>query len=132
MNVVIDASILVEFLAQAKPPIDLEELHRSGVSLHVPTICDTEVVAGLSRRVRAGLSSERDAREALTDYVSFPLARHLHPGLLGRVFELRDNVSARDAAYVALAEALGARLATLDRPLARAVRRHTDVLVMPS
>jgi predicted nucleic acid-binding protein len=131
VNVVLDASILVEFLAQPSSPVDVEELYRSGASFHVPAICDTEVVSGLSRRVRAGLSSELDARDALIEYVGYPLARHLHPGLLGRVFELRDNMSARDAAYVALAEVLDARLVTVDRALARAVRRHTDVPVMP-
>ncbi len=130
MNVVVDASVLVEFLAQPAPPLDLDELHRGGMSLHVPAICDTEVVSGLSRRVRSRLSSEEEARDALADYLAFPLARHLHPGLLGRVFELRDNVSARDAAYVVLAEALDARLATLDRALARAVRRFSDVEVL--
>ena len=131
MNLVLDASVLVEFLAQPAPPIDLDDLHRAGASLHVPAICDTEVVSGLSRRVRTGLSSEQDARDALADYVAFPLARHLHPGLLGRAFELRNNVSARDAAYVALAEALDARFVTLDRALAKAVRRHSDVAVLP-
>ena len=97
----------------------------------MPAICDTEVVSGFSRRVRTGVSSEEDALAALADYVAFPLARHLHPGLLGRVFELRSNMSARDASYVSLAEALDARLVTLDRALARAVRRHTRVPVLP-
>lgn len=131
MNVVVDASVLIEFLGQAAPPIDLDELHRSGASFHVPAVCDTEVVSGLSRRVRSGLSSEQDARDALMDYVAFPLARHLHPGLLGRVFELRNNMSARDAAYISLAEVLDARFVTLDHALARAARRHTSVRVSP-
>lgn len=131
MNVVLDASVLLEFLAQPSPPVDLDEVFRAGEAFHIPAICDTEVVSGLARRVRAGLSSEDDARAALADYVAFPLARHLHPGMLDRVFELRDNVSARDATYVVLAEALGARLVTLDRSLARAVRRHTSVRVSP-
>jgi len=131
VNVVVDASVLIEFLGQAAPPIELDELHRAGASFHVPAICDTEVVSGLSRRVRSGLSSEQDARDALVDYVAFPLARHLHPGLLGRIFELRNNMSARDAAYISLAEVLDARFVTLDRALARAARRHTSVRVSP-
>ena len=131
MNVVVDASVLVEYLAQPAPPVDLDEIHRSGASFHVPAICDAEVVSGFSRRVRMGASSEDEALDALADYVAFPLARHLHPGLLGRVFELRDNMSTRDASYVALAEALGAGLLTIDRALTRAVRRHTAVPVLP-
>lgn len=131
MNVVVDASVLVEFLAQPAPPIDLDDMHRTGASIHVPAICDTEVVSGFSRRVRMGASSEEDALAAIADYVAFPLARHLHPGLLGRVFELRNNMSTRDASYVSLAEALDARLVTLDHALAKAARRHTGVPVLP-
>ncbi|HEU4355514.1 MAG TPA: type II toxin-antitoxin system VapC family toxin [Actinomycetota bacterium] len=131
MNLVVDASVLIDYLTQPEGKVDLAELYQGGASLHVPAICDTEVVSGLSRRVRARRSSEEDARDALTDYVGFPLARHLHPAFLGRVFELRENVSARDAAYVTLAEALDAALVTVDGALARAVRDRTDVPVLP-
>jgi predicted nucleic acid-binding protein len=63
-------------------------------------------------------------------YVSLPIARHLHVALIARVYELTRNFTAADATYVALAEALDARLVTLDEPLARAVRRHTSVQVL--
>ena len=131
MSVVVDASVLVASLIGERTSIDLEALQRSGVDLHMPAICDTEVVAALSRHVRQGAVTAEAGRDLIVDYVSLPIVRHLHVPHVGRAFELRDNVSARDAAYVALAEALGVGLITIDRALARAVRRHTDVPVLP-
>ena len=131
MSVVVDASVLVASLIGERASIDLEALQRSGVVLHVPAICDTEVVSALSRHVRRGAVSPEDGRDLIVDYVSLPLVRHLHASHVCRAFELRDNVSARDATYVTLAEALDIGLMTVDRALARAVRRHTDVPVLP-
>ena len=67
--------------------------------------------------------------EALEDYLDLPLTRHRHRSFLGRVLELRDNFTAYDAVYVALAERLGAELLTTDGRLARAVLRHSTVSV---
>ena len=58
--------------------------------------------------------------EALDDFAHLSLVRHPHGPLLPRMWALRDSLSAYDAAYVALAEALGATLLTLDARLARA------------
>jgi predicted nucleic acid-binding protein len=131
VSLVVDASVIFAFLIQEPPEIDLEGLDRAGVDLHVPAICDTEVVAAVSRHVRRGAVSADEGRDLLLDYVSLPITRHLHPGHVGRTFDLRDNVSARDAAYVVLAEALGVGLVTVDRALTRAVRRHTRVPILP-
>ena len=131
MSAVVDASVVIDFLTQSAPPIDLNEIVRSGRDLHVPAVCDTEVVSAISRWVRRGGASEEQGWEALADYVAFPVSRHLHPQLLGRVYELRANVSATDASYVALAEALEVDLLTTDRALASAVRTHTSVTVVP-
>lgn len=131
MSLVLDASVVVEFLTEPAPAIDLEDVISAGGSLHVPAICDVEVVSVVSRQVRGGIRSEDDGRDMLVDYVALPLTRHLHVQMIGRSFDLRDNVSARDATYLALAEVLGADLVTLDRSFARAVRRHTNVRVLP-
>jgi predicted nucleic acid-binding protein len=58
--------------------------------------------------------------EALTDLMHFPLARYPHQPLLHRIWQLRDNLTACDAAYIALAEALDAPLVTCDRALSSA------------
>lgn len=131
MSVVVDASVVFSFLTQGPAEVDLQALVREGVVLHVPAIADTEILSAVSRHVRGGAVSQDEGRDLVLDYVSLPITRHLHPGHLVRGFELRNNVSARDAAYVVLAEALGVGLITIDRALARAVRRHTDVPVVP-
>jgi predicted nucleic acid-binding protein len=78
-----------------------------------------EVTQGLRRLVRAGEVSPPRAAEAIADLADLDLHRHPHLDLLTRVWELRENVTAYDAVYVALAEALDATLVTCDRPLAR-------------
>jgi predicted nucleic acid-binding protein len=131
VSVVVDASVIVALLVEEATEVDLEALERAGVDLHVPAICDTEVLSAVSRYVGRGAMTEDDGRDLLLDYVSLPITRHVHPGHVGRAFELRNNLSARDAAYAVLAEALDLALLTIDRSLARAVRRHTGVPVLP-
>ena len=130
MRIVVDASAIVQFIAhedEDRIAAVLAERHE----LHVPAVCDVEVVGGLSKHVHNAWLSPDEAREALIDYVSMPLARHLHVGHVARTFELSANFASADASYVALAEALEAGLLTLDRSLGRAVRRHTAVAVFP-
>lgn len=66
----------------------------------------------------------------LARYLTLPVELHDHRPLLGRILELRNRLTAYDAAYVALAELLGAPLMTADGPLARAARAHTAVQVL--
>jgi len=78
------------------------------------------------------MSPER-AAEALGDYLRIPVTRHGHELLLARIFSLRDNFTAYDASYLALAEALGAQFLTLDESLRSGVRALLDVeLVLSS
>jgi predicted nucleic acid-binding protein len=77
-----------------------------------------EVTQGLRRLVRAGEVSPARAAEAIADLADLDLHRHSHLDLLTRAWKLRENVTAYDAMYVALAEALDAPLVTCDRPLA--------------
>lgn len=109
-----------------------DALRADDVDLHVPSLCDVEVSAVLRRGLLAGLIEEARAREALTDYRDLPLLRHGHLPLLERVLALRENFSAYDAVYVALAERLGASLLTADERLARAARAHTAVPTVTS
>jgi predicted nucleic acid-binding protein len=86
-----------------------------------------EVASSLRRLLLRGTLTEERAKEALMDYVDLPMTRHAHQSLLGRILRLRDNFSAYDATYIALAERLGAILVTGDESLARATQSHLDV-----
>jgi predicted nucleic acid-binding protein len=121
--VVADASALVEYLlGPEKSSAIAETIESPDTDLHVPALCDVEVTAGLRRALRLGVLGVGRAKEALRDYADLPLSRHGHLGILNGLLELRENFSAYDAVYAALAEALGASLLTADARLARAAR----------
>ena len=89
-------------------------------TLHVPHLLDLEVAQVLRRWVASGQVGEDRARQALDDLAALGLTRWPHDVLLERIWQLRSNLTAYDAAYVALAEALRAPLLTCDRRLAAA------------
>lgn len=89
-----------------------------GESLHAPHLLDVEVAHVLRRLALSRVVPSARAADALNDLRALRLRRYPHTGLLPRIWELRQNMSAFDAAYVALAEALDAPLLTLDAKLA--------------
>ena len=101
-----------------------------GQTLHAPHLLDLEVTQVLRRCVAAGQIDEERGRAALSDLSEFPLRRYPHVLLLPRVWELRNNFTAYDAVYVALAEVIDAPLLTRDQRLAAAARRHVKVEVV--
>jgi predicted nucleic acid-binding protein len=118
--IVLDASALLEFLLQTPLGIRVEaRLFRATHEFHAPHLVDVEVAQGLRRLVRLGQVSADRAADALADLADFDLHRHQHLDLLSRVWMLRDNITAYDAMYVALAEAIGAAIITCDLPLAK-------------
>jgi predicted nucleic acid-binding protein len=86
----------------------------------VPHLVDAEVAHALRAQVLRKRVSADDARMALARWARLGLRRYAAIGLLSRIWELRDNLSAYDATYVALAEASGCDLVTADARLARA------------
>ena len=119
--IVLDASAVVELLLDTptgrRVAILLDD---PAVGVHVPHLLDVEVTSALRRYVRDGALDREDAAAALEDLVALDFQRHSHEALVERAWALRDNLSAYDAVYVALAEALPARLFTCDRRLAKA------------
>ena len=130
--IVVDASALLEFLLQTSLGARVEaRLFGEEDELHAPHLLDVEVVQGLRRLVRTGEVSSGRAEEAIADLTDLDLHRHAHLDLLDRAWKLRDNISAYDAMYVALAEAIEAPIVTCDSPLAKAPghRARIEVIV---
>ena len=126
MNVV-DASVLVEYLAAGEKVEAAREAIRRDRWVWAPALVDAEVGQALRRQVRGGELSARKAGAALDDLLEMRLQKVPHRHLIDRAWELRDNVSFYDGLYVALAEALDAPLLTLDGKLARAAGLRTEV-----
>lgn len=120
MTAVVDASALVEYLVGLGRGATVAALAKGYDDLHVPGIAAVEVASALRGLVRRGQLGEERARLALGDLAAFPAERWPAEPLLARMWELRDTLSAYDATYVALAEALGADLITCDERLGRA------------
>ena len=126
--IVVDASAVLEFLLQTPLGVRVEDrLFRRDDEFHVPLLLDVEVVQGLRRLVRTGEVSASRATEAITDLNELDLHRHAHLDLLGRAWKLRDNLSAYDAMYVALAEAIDASIVTCDAALSKAPGRRATI-----
>jgi predicted nucleic acid-binding protein len=119
--IVLDASAAVDWLVQtaAAPRIESRIFSRNQ-SLHAPELLDLEVAQVLRRLVREGALSASRAEIAMQDLLDLRITRYPHSVLLPRIWQLRHNLSAYDAAYVVLAEKLGATLLTRDAKLASA------------
>ena len=128
--IVVDASVLAPALADDGDDGDLARSRTRPHRLAAPALVDLEVLSVVRRAVRSGRLSERRARQALDDLVALPLRRTPHLPLVGRIWELRDNLTSYDAAYVALAEALGTELLTADETLSRAPGIRCGVVIV--
>jgi predicted nucleic acid-binding protein len=129
--IVLDASALVELLlGTSLGRVIAGRIADPEVSLHIPHLADIEVAQALRRYVREGELDAASASAALGDLRTLDVERHSHEPLLDRVWVLRDSLTAYDAVYVALAEALDATLLTCDGRLARApgMTRRVDLI----
>ncbi len=106
-----------------------ERMEREDDGLHVPHLFEVEVINALRHHaLRHGISESRRL-ELLEDLTTMSISRYAHTAMLPRIWELRDNVSAYDAAYIVLAETLEAPLVTRDARLARAPAIRAEVEV---
>jgi len=117
--VVLDASAAVEVLLHSGTGADVRR-RIAGHELHAPHLVEIEVAETLRRAVRRGALSSDRGREALDDFAELAIVPYRLGALRERVWELGANVTAYDAVYVALAEALDAPLVTCDGRLSRA------------
>lgn len=126
--IVVDASAALELLLRTpRGRVLAGRLLAPGETLHAPHLIDLEVAQVLRRYASAGEISAERGRQALADLADLPLSRYPHTVFLPRVWELRHNATAYDAAYLALAEAIDAPLVTADARLASAPG-HTAVV----
>ena len=127
---VVDASVLATALGDDGADGDTARGRLRGQDMAAPELIDLEVASVLRRQLSAGRLDARRARLALDDLLELPIRRAPHRPLLRRCWELRDNLSVHDAAYVALAEALDVPLVTADARLAKAARVACAVEVL--
>jgi predicted nucleic acid-binding protein len=129
--IVVDASAVLEVLLNTRVAARVAaRLFGAGETLHVPHLVDLEVAQALRRYVLSGEADVERGEEALRDLRDLPLNRYPHEPFLERIWELRGNVTAYDAAYLALAEALGAPCITRDAKLAKAPGHRARVVLI--
>lgn len=107
-----------------------ERVFRRGETLHAPHLLDVEVAQVLRRYASRGEIEPGHGASLIELLAAFPIARYPHQPLLPRIWELRHNITAYDAAYVALAEGLRATLVTRDERLAEAPGHRARIEVM--
>lgn len=118
---VVDASVLVEYLARGEAADAAEQTIETG-NLIAPHLIDAEVGHALRRLAAARRLAAEDAEQALLELSDLPMTRASHQPLLMSAWHFRGNVSFYDAIYLALAQELDAELATFDARLARAAK----------
>ena len=125
--IVLDASAVVSGLLNAGEA----RAALADESVHVPHLVDSEVAHALRRLVINGSLDPDDGWATLDTWRRLGVVRHPVTNLLDRIWELRENVSAYDASYLALAEALSCSLVTADARLSRAPGLRCPVTVVP-
>jgi len=128
--IVLDASAVVEFLANSAADERLLAWIKSSPPLQAPHLLDVEVTNALRRHCALGSMTAQRAELALSRFLLLPITRHSHLPHIERIWELRHNFTAYDAVYLALTEALGTVLLTRDAALAHARLRRGRVEVI--
>jgi predicted nucleic acid-binding protein len=129
--IVVDASAVLEVLLRTEASEAIgRHLFAPGESLHAPHLIDVEIAQVLRRYASRGEITGFRGKQAIEDLAGLAMTRYPHDLLLGRMWAMRHNVSACDAAYLALAEALDAPLITRDARLAAAPARRARIVLL--
>jgi len=129
--IVLDASAALELRLNARLAGKVSSrVFESNQSLHAPHLIDIEIAQVLNRLVRTDTIESTRADSAFEDLADLEIPRYPHRMLLPRIWDLRSNTTAYDAAYLALAEALGATLLTCDKALGNVPGHHGNVEVL--
>lgn len=131
MTVVVDASIVLRLLLSRKPDDLLNQRFSPRRGLHAPQLIDAEVAGGIRGLMLGHKLDPGRAEEMVSDFSALRIIRHPMTSHLRRIITLRHNLSAYDACYVALAEALPAPLLTLDARFEGASGHRAEVHVYP-
>ena len=118
MNIVVDASAAFEFLLRTSIGLRIEGIVAEA-DLFAPELLDVEVMSALRRHVRRGYLDDKRAAEALDDLFAWDVERVSNRELVRQAWDLRDDVTAYDAVYLAAARRHKASVITSDGPLAR-------------
>jgi predicted nucleic acid-binding protein len=126
--IILDASAAVDWLLQTPAGQSIENrIYRRKETLHAPHLLDLEVTQVLRRLVQQGVLAAKRADESVRDLLDLRINRYPHVVLLPRIWQLRQNFSAYEAAYIVLAEKLEGTLVTRDRRLASAAGHSATV-----
>lgn len=117
---VVDASVVAPAVADSGPDGDLCRERLAGEVLAAPDLLRIEVLSVIRRHLNSGELSTRQASNAIADLMSLPIVVYPTAPLLKRCWEFRGNLTAYDACYVSLAEAIDATVLTADARLAKA------------
>ena len=129
--IVLDASLVVELLRNGDMADSVRgELADLGGSVLVPHLLDVEVTSALRNLVSGRRMDAHRAAQMIEDLAGLPAVRCSHLPLLDRMWELRHNFTAYDAAYIALAEATGALLCTGDKKMSSGHRAEVRLFAL--
>lgn len=128
--IAVDASVIAASLTDATETGDAVRKRLRNETITAPALMDLEVASVIRKGVRTGRLEARAARRAIDELQALPWQVVSHGPLLNRVWELRENVTAYDASYVAVAEIRGVPLLTLDSRLARSTGPQCEFEVL--